>query len=49
MSYAIYNKQTKRAEVDANGYAHIYSDKDFALKVMADQFAGREEIDVRSW
>lgn len=49
MSYAIYNKQTKRVEVDANGYAHIYSDKDFATKVMVEQFDGHEEIDVRAW
>lgn len=49
MTHAIVVIATKTVAVDAAGYAHLYSSKEVAERVFAEQFSGRTDVRVQPW
>ena len=49
MTHAIVVKSTNTVAKDADGYGHVYSSKEYAEKVLAEQFAGRDDVVVKPW
>lgn len=49
MTHAIVIKETNTVAKDAQGYGHIYSSKEYAEKVMREQFSDRDDVMVKPW